>query len=797
MSSFSLGCRCHGTVGVVTYVLSGMVLARHEFERAVDVESLVGNMTLHEKLAFLHGSGVFPFTTAYGGELSGVPRLDIDSLRVNDGPQGWGDATHPWRLLFSKGTATQYPSNLAMGASWDERLVYEYAKSIGTEFRKKGANMVLGPGLNLHRVPWGGRNFEYMTGEDPLLGAKLGVQYVRGIQDDVPNEDGERSSLLACVKHFLFNNQEYRRTTASMEVPQQAERELYFLPFEAAVKLGNVGSAMCGYNKVNGTKECEAGSNLKKLLELKNDLFVMSDWIWAVYDGVEMLKAGVSTEMPWAWHTRSWLLESALSRGDLSLSEHVEAPVKRILRAMDKVGILRRNSVPGSASVVTVSEKTQTRARNFAAKSIVLLKNEPVRSVGLPVLPLLIPDETSTEHLVVQFFGCDDLATAPSMMSSGNARARKIVQVEEAVRARVVGSTRKVRFLEAGDLAHSGFRSKQLPVGTNRKQDERRIALVCGSASTGEGSDRKSIEVAVDIPSMLADGAAPTAIIVFISSPGMVAVTEEMERADAILVGFYLGEQTGNAVADVLFGEVGPQGKLPLTLPRSETQVRHIMFKDSEQYPGVGDRVLYKENLLVGYRWWQAARVTPAYSFGHGLGYGLPLKLVDPRVVVTVTPDSNNRSWNCALIHSVENPAGSPWKKAQSETVQVFVKRAGRSFLELHAWWRSGAIEPGQSLQNVEVALDGLWPPTEWSIETGAWTPTPGESELHVGFSLDTAIRVAVPRNCGSLFTAHSVPASASASEESNQLESRVQAGPTRRVTMRLEETQFVETKWM
>ena len=213
------------------------------------VPQLVAGLSLSEKLDRLHGNGwdsglftlPFPFSTAYGGELRGLPRLQIPALRLNDGPQGWGDAT-PWRYLLGHPTATMLPSNLALGATWSRDTARVYGAALAAEFADKGADVILGPGLNLHRVPWGGRNFEYLR-RRPLsrrsprhrLRARRANRLV-GFGGEAPERS--RSPTTALVHKALFNNQELGRTEVFAQVPQQAFMELYRKPFDAAVEAG-------------------------------------------------------------------------------------------------------------------------------------------------------------------------------------------------------------------------------------------------------------------------------------------------------------------------------------------------------------------------------------------------------------------------------------------------------------------------------------------------------------------------------------------------------------------------------
>eukprot|EP00659_Diplonema_papillatum_P014346 gene14346-22009_t len=235
--------------------MSVAVLAQTPAERA---EALAAQMTVAELISMLHGS-----SGQYVGNVVAIPRLGIPALNLNDGPQGFRDDAHP-------GTTTAFPSGLTMAATWDEEMLSLWGTMMGEEFYGKGANVQLGPGLCIARIPQNGRNFEYLSGEDPHLGYTLVQPAIKGIQSQ---------KVVANAKHYVNNNQETDRTTISEMVDERTENEIYYAPFEGAVAAG-VGSVMCSYNKINGTWSCENPDTLGRDLKARNGFqgWVMSDW---------------------------------------------------------------------------------------------------------------------------------------------------------------------------------------------------------------------------------------------------------------------------------------------------------------------------------------------------------------------------------------------------------------------------------------------------------------------------------------------------------------------------------------
>lgn len=317
------------------------------------------DMTLSEKLNMLHGSS----GSRYGGFVEGCERLGIPSLKLNDGPNGYRDDEHP-------GSTTAWPSALTVAATWDVELSWQWGVAMGREFYGKGANVQLGPGLNLARVPLNGRNFEYMSGGDPVLGYTMVKPLIAGIQSE---------GVIANAKHWVENNQETDRDTVSANVDERTRHELYYQPFEGAIEAG-VGSFMCSYNKVNNVYSCENPETLQHDLktELHFDYWVMSDW--GATHSVS-INQGLDQEMPGGDFFGEPLAQQ-VEMGIVPISK-IDDSVLRILQPMFQVGLFDKPNLNADEAIVTSPEHNEL-ARKLSAASHVVLKNEN------SLLPLLV-----------------------------------------------------------------------------------------------------------------------------------------------------------------------------------------------------------------------------------------------------------------------------------------------------------------------------------------------------------------------------------------------------------------------
>lgn len=601
-------------------------------EKAV---AIMAQMTLEEKIALVHGNA----SDEYIGWVPGNARLNIPEIRMQDGPQGFrtrGDG--------EEGTTTQWPSGMAGVMSWDSALMYKWAEAMGQEFRGKGANLIFGPAVNMHRVPQGGRNFEYISGEDPYLGYKMVQPLVKGLQD---------AGLIANMKHFTDNEQEGLRSkghlvgarhVTSSQVDERTQMELYGFPFLGAVEAG-VLSAMCGNHMVNGVHACEdnftQNTMLKTWFGFKG--FILSDYrgtqstVAAALGGLDMQTPGcaepsLDDETGYTCVHQSQRpnfygkpLHDAVLNGTVPQSV-LDDKVRRILYALF-TAVDAQMGEQGDPKANVTSPHHRTLARNLAKRSMVLLKNDG----GL--LPLN-EQETKTQKILVvgkaaheepKTAGGGSGAVVPSYIST------------------VFGALRERLGADADITYHSGDSVEEVSVAAK----ECDLAIVVIGDDSREGQDRSTLSLpqAELVPAVTAS---QNRTIVLVAAPG--TFLAPWENTVPVIMGMWLsGQEQGAAVVKLLFGDESPSGKLIFTIPHTEND----MQIKTESYPGVllpfenctvgfheCYAVNYTEGLEMGYRWYHAHDVHPVFPFGHGLTYSTfelsNLRINGSRVSVTV-----------------------------------------------------------------------------------------------------------------------------------------------------------------
>ena len=579
------------------------------------------------------------------GNLNGAPAKGLPPLKMHDAGQGF--RTHDPRIV---GTVTSWPCALALASTFDRSSVAAFATAAAAEFKAKGANIVLGPGLNVHRVARGGRNAEYLSGEDPVLGAQLASSYVAAFQS---------KGIMTVAKHYGFNQQETRRNTYDALVDGDA-KALYYAPYKGAIEAGCL-AVMCAYNQINGHHACASdellGSDLRDGMAFRG--FVVSDWAAA-----HQYHAGLDVAMPGSGvddsgDPRGWY--SAERLGNLDEAA-LDAHVSRIVHAAASVpGFLEESGcAPGSCQeelyeTNATSSEHKMIARDLAADSVVMLKNE--------VVPL-----TTATKIAVVGGACAAVHDAETLMQrwdlgdyyvvggSGRVVASKITSVLDALRADgadVVGV--------AGDDLDA---ARTAAAGAD-------VIVACGGAATTEAADRDSLRLDNhDFLTALVEAADRPVVLVALA-PGAV-VLPQADAAAAALVCFLCGEATGLALADVLLGRKEPGGRLPVTIPRSEA---------ATVQPCEDDACPYTEGVRGGYRGIDRADVH--FPFGHGLGYST-FELVGVAAtgggdVVDVT----------AVLKHVSGPGGAA-------VVQVYAAGRLRAFekvfVEAAASWTSGPV---------------------------------------------------------------------------------------------------------
>jgi len=570
---------------------------------------LIAKMSLEEKISFVTGDG-FWYTR-------GIPRLGIPSIYLTDGPHGLRKLADGRKSADFVGVlpATCFPTASLLASSFDPELAFEMGRALGEECRLGEVAMLLGPGVNIKRSPLCGRNFEYFT-EDPLLSSAMGAAWIAGV---------ESTGVGASLKHFAVNSQEGRRMTVDVVVDPRALREIYLASFEGAVREGRPSSVMGAYNSVNGVHCCENPFLLDQVLraEWGFEGFVVTDW-GAAEDRARGLASGCDLEMPQGRRGSAGRIRSALASGELdaaALDRAVDRILSFVLRAARtaKVPAVALAGSPASAAVPAGTEglaegPTPTAtfiaphhelARRIAAESMVLLKNED------DILPL-----SKSGPLAV----IGELARTPRYQGAGSS---------------TIVPTRLESLLDALGEAGIPFEFEaayalddELPVPALEESAlalARRVGLAGGTLIyaiglppifESEGFDRERLDLPANQTALFEALAAACPRIVAFWSGGAPVTTDWSHHVRALLAAYLGGQASGAAVRDILFGDANPAGKLAESWPlRLEDTPAYGNYSCSE------DRVLYKEGIFIGYRWYASSGRPVRFPFGYGLSY--------------------------------------------------------------------------------------------------------------------------------------------------------------------------------
>ncbi|MGZ4331868.1 MAG: beta-glucosidase [Solirubrobacteraceae bacterium] len=566
---------------------------------------LVSAMTIDQKIAML--SQAQPVWAHYGaaGFVPGQPSLCIPDLVLNDAGQGVGDL---------ETDTTAFPAAIAQSSSWDPSLQWRFGAALGWQAWHKGINVQLAPGIEIDRVPVNGRNFEYMS-EDPYLAAQGAVAEVRGIRSN---------PVIATVKHYVANSQETNRMTVSSDVDQRTLEEIYTAPYEAAVKQGHAGSVMCSYNRINGTYACENRDTLTTILKRQFGFtgFVMSDWC-GTHSTVEAANAGLDMEMdlkPGQYFTAP--LKTAVQDGQVPMSR-LDDMVTRIVRTMFAVGIFDHPAATEPAAAAANVQRPQdiALARSLSEEGTVLLKNER------QVLPLT----GSGKRIAVIGPGAGPAGAQQFYNGAGSGHIPESGAKPDVVTP-LQGITQ--RALADGDLVT--YADGSVPAAATLAAKAADVAIVFVGSEDSEGVDRSTLDLSsgncslvgcqpqpVDQDSMISQVAAANPHTIVVLNTGGPVLMPWLNQVQGLLEAWYPGQQDGNAIAALLFGDVDPAAKLPETFPASRSD---LPTPTPQQYPGVNDaagipHATYSEGMLVGYRWYDAKHITPLFPFGFGLSY--------------------------------------------------------------------------------------------------------------------------------------------------------------------------------
>jgi len=668
------------------------------------VEDLLGRMTLEEKVEMLTGTGF---------ESKPNARLAIPPIRMSDGPQGvriqlprprgnrpgGGGGSLSWLTGIVNSPVvptTAFPAGVALAATWDPDLIERVGKTIGEEARTLNKDMMLAPCVNIQRTPFGGRDFESF-GEDPYLASRMAVAYIKGVQSQ---------GVIATVKHFAANNQEFERDSINAKIDERVLHEIYFPAFRAAVQEAGVWSVMSAYNKLNGLWCSENPPLLMDVLKNQWGFkgFVVSDW-GAVHTTIETANAGLDIEMPRGKFLTQELLKPAIADGRVKEAV-IDDKIRRMLRAMFSVGIFDRPESNGGP-VDTPAQRAV--AREAATESIVLLKND---GSLLPLAP----------HKIRSIAVIGPNAAVARVGGGGSAMVRPVYAVSplDGIRLRA-GTTFKIGYalgcaIEGEESTETNLIENAISLAAT--SDVALVFVGDSSKIESEGFDRKSLELSAgqnELIEAIAKTNKNTVVVLTVGAP--VLMGGWIDQVPAVANAWFGGEEAGNAIADVLFGDANPSGKSPITFLKE--------WKDSPafgHYPGESGAVDYHEGLYVGYRHFDKRNVEPQFSFGHGLSYTTfdydNLK-VDPGPPVQVSLAVRNRG-----------------ARAGAEVVQVYVHdvkpSVDRPVKELKAF-RRVRLRPGATY-TVSFTLDKS-AFAFYDVAKKDWVVEPGKFEVLVGAS--------------------------------------------------------------
>lgn len=646
-------------------------------EARARAEGLVAQMTQTEKISLLQG-----IPGSYVGNVNGVPRLGIPSFALHDGPAG---------VAGGITDVTAFPAPLALAATWDRDLARRFGSALGKETRAKGIAVHLGPMMNLVRSPSAGRNFESF-GEDPWLAAELSAAVIGGIQDE---------QVVATAKHFVANEQETNRTTATSEVDERTLHEIYHAPFEASVRAG-VGAVMCSYNLIGGRYACE---NSEILGDLRGALgftgWVMSDW-GATHSTAEAANAGLDMEMPDG--TFFSALGAAVDSGAVAPAQ-LDEMATRIVAALARIGVLD-DPPAGTRDTPVRTEEHRLLTREMAAAATTLLKNEA------SALPLT----TGMTRLAV----IGEAAVRPIVVGGGSAQVvvGNLVPPLDALAERAGAGTEVVHADGGQDAVDAASLAD--------------AAIVFVGLPSSEGADHE-IALPQSTNTLISSvAAANPRTVVVLETPGSVLMPWASE-VSAIVEAWYGGEEMGPALARVLFGDTNPGGKLPV-----------VFVQNAADLPFPGDLVVrYDEGLFVGHRLLDRDGREPLFPFGHGLSY-----TTFAYRGLTLTAGETERELRVGF--ELEN-TGSV---AGSEVAQLYVgfpDGAGEPASVLRGFERV-TLAPGEQ-KTVTLSL-GPRALSVWDAAAHAWAVPSGTFRVDVGSSqraihLSNTVRVRGPAPSG------------------------------------------------
>ena len=698
------------------------------------VKDALSRMTTHEKIKVLHAQS--KFTSA------GVPRLGIRQLNMDDGPHGVREELewNTWNVAkWTNDYCVAFPSLTCLAATWNLELSTLYGNAISEEFAFRGKDLLLGPGVNIQRTPMNGRAFEYM-GEDPMLAGEMAIPYILAAQ---------KNGVGCCLKHYVLNDQETDRFTVNVNVSERALREIYLYPFEQAVKRAHVWSLMGSYNLLQNVHCCHNDSLLNGILkkEWQWDGALVSDW-GGTTNTKEAVYGGLDIEM--GTFTDGKLKESEFTYDDYYLAQPFEAlieegkvpmsvldeKVSRVLRIIFRTA-MNPNKIVGSLC----SEAHYDVCREIGEEGIVLLRNEKIKKTkdSSPLLPLdlskyqriLVVGENATRSLT-QGGGSSELKTLRDVSPLDGLRSQFSLANSQLSVDYAPGYASGRAMYDHVDRVDPA-RQAELKTEALEKAKNADLIIFIGGMNKNhkqdcENGDRESYDLSFGQNELISELAQIQPRIVVVTYGGNPYAMPWIDQVPALVHCWYLGSESGSALANVLTGKVCPSGKLPVTFARNYEDYPYVKY-GKEAYPGVDRQVYYKEDVFVGYRGFERDKVKPLFPFGFGLSYTTfqyakpTVNVQDGKIVVEAT------------ITNTGSVAGK-------EVVQAYVsapksKQMEKPLKELKGFSKTGLLQPGQS-GNIRITIPcerlASWDETthQWLLDKGTYTIQLGASSADI-----------------------------------------------------------------
>ncbi|MDO3627198.1 beta-glucosidase [Mucilaginibacter sp. BT774] len=731
------------------------------------IKEIVKKMTLEEKVRVVVGKGFSvpglsmgavdntpDKLAAISGHTIANPKFGIPSIGMADGPAGIHRFAMSKQDSVDNLFSTAWPVGTLLASSWDTAMVKKVGVAFGEEIKAYGIDFILGPGVNIHRNPLGGRNFEYYS-EDPLVSGTTAAAIINGIQSQ---------GVGATIKHFAANNQETNRNSVNEIISERALREIYLRNFEIAIKRSHPWAVMSSYNLVNGTYTSESRDLLTKVL--REDWgykgFVMSDWFGGK-DAAAQINAGNNLLMPGTPAQVKAILE-AVKSGKLSEAE-IDKNVEGVLNVLVHTITAKGYAYPNKADLKGHAQIS----REAAAESMVLLKNNE------NALPVKKSDAT------IALFGNHGYDLIAGGTGSGDVNKLYAVSLAEGLTNAGYKLDNDLAQNYKNYLADYSSKHPKKPLlqelmnptpfapeykfdsgSVGQKADASDVAIIYIGRNAGEGNDRKvandydltSLEKEMITSVSDAFHAKHKPVIAVLNIGGVMDVTAFRDKVDAILLAWQPGEEGGNAIADVLSGKVNPSGKLATTFPASYSDVPSAKTFPGKEFPekatmtvvgrSVPAEVTYQEGIYVGYRYFNTFKVKPAYEFGYGLSY-------TNFSYSNLTLSSTAFSGKLTATVIITNKGSVAGKEVAELYLSAPHKSLDKPSEELKGFAKTKVLKPGES-QTLTFTLDAK-SLASFDTAQSAWIADAGEYKVKVGasseniklekpFSLATSITV-------------------------------------------------------